>query len=86
MQIKDSTTVYPNLLQPFSVLESCFSSLNIDFTIDLPLSHRYSTIFTYIDYLTKYIVLIPCKIDDKILSAAEIIQLFFTHVIYFGVP
>ena len=63
-QIKDSTAVPPGLLQPLPVPEFRFSSWSIDFTTDLPLSYGCNTIFTYVDCLTKYTILIPCKISD----------------------
>ena len=39
------------------------------------------------DLLTKYAIIIPCKMGDKTLTAAETAQLFFTHIVrYFEVP
>ena len=64
VQTKDSTAVPPGLLQPLPVPESRFSSWSIDFTTDLPLSHGCNTILTCVDCLTKYTILIPCKMGD----------------------
>ena len=64
------------LVKPLPVQESRFSSWSIDFTTDLPLSHRCNTILTYVDYLMKYIILIPCKIYDKTLISAAVAQSF----------
>ena len=61
VQTKDSTGVPLGLLQPLPVPESRFSSWSIDFTTDLPLSHRCNTILTCVDCLTKHTTLIPCK-------------------------
>ena len=86
-QTKDSTAVPPGLLQPLPVPESRFSSWSVDFTTDLPLSHGCNTILTCVDCLTKYTILIPCKMGDSTLTAAEIAKLFFTYVVRgFGVP
>ena len=63
-QTKDSTSVPPGLLQPLLVPESHFFSWIIDFTTHLPLSYGCNIILTCLDHLTKYTMLIPCKIGD----------------------
>ena len=83
----DQIMVPPGLLQLLPVPESCFSSWSIDFTTDLPLSHEYNTILTCMDCITKYTILISCKMGDKTLTATEPVHFFFAHLVrYFGVP
>ena len=81
MQTKHSDEVPLGLLHPIPVPESRFSLWSIDFIADLPLSHKCKTILTCVDYLIKNIIIIPCKICDKILTAADIVQLFL-HILY----
>ena len=86
VQTKESTGVLPGLLQLLPVLESHFSLLSIDFTTYLPLSHGFNKVFTCMDYLTKYIIIIPYKMNSKTLTSTKIAQLLFTHVLRcFGV-
>ena len=63
-QTKDNTAVPSGLLQSLSVPESSFFLWSIDFTTDFPLSHGCNIILTSVDCLTKYTILIPCKIGD----------------------
>ena len=56
-------------------------------TTGLSPSHRYNTILTCVDVLMKYPILIPGKMGCKILTAAEIVQLFCIYnVRHVGVP
>ena len=87
MKTKDSTAVPPGWLQLLPVPESRFSSWSIDFTTDLPLSHRCNTILTCVDCLKKYTILIFCRMEDIILIVAEIAKLIFLYIVrYVGVP
>ena len=39
------------------------------------------------NYLTKYKILIPCKMGEKTLTVFETVQLFFAYTVrYLGVP
>ena len=67
-QTKDSTEVPPALLQALLVLQSRFSLLSIDFTTDLPLFHGCYAVFTFVDHLTKYKIIISCKMGDYTLT------------------
>ena len=59
----------------------------MDFITDLPESNGYNCIFTCVEKLTKYVVTIPCKMGDGSLSASDVADLFFVHVVSrFGVP
>ena len=47
----------------------------------------FNTIMTCVDHLSKLVILIPCTMSSSALSAEEVAQLFFTHVVHrFGLP
>ena len=59
----------------------------MDFITDLPLSRQCNCIFTCVEKLSKYTVLIPCLMGEGALGAVDIADLFFAHVVSrFGVP
>ena len=60
----------------------------MDFITSLPLTRAgYNAIMTCVDRLSKLTILIPCVMGDSALSAGEVAQLFFTHVVCrFGLP
>ena len=60
----------------------------MDFITSLPLTRTgYNAIMTCVDRLSKLTILIPCVMGDSALSAGEVAQLFFTHVVHrFGLP
>ena len=60
----------------------------MDFITSLPLTRAgYNAIMTCVDRLSKLTILIPCVMGDSALSAGEVAQLFFTHVVRrFGQP
>ena len=73
-------------LQPLLVPESHFALCSIGFTKDSSITHRCNMILTCLDCFTKYTMLISCKMQVKILSVAETVQLFFTCIVkYFTV-
>ena len=40
----------------------------------------------YVDWLTKYTKLIPCLIEEELLTAGQVAMLFFQHVVqYYGI-
>ena len=59
----------------------------MDFITDLPLSDGMNAIFTCVEKLSKYVVVVPCHMGDWDLSAFDVADLFFAHVVArFGVP
>ena len=55
--------------------------------MDLPLSRGYNAFLTTVEKLTKYLVVMPCKLEDGALSAAATADLFFDGIVSrFGVP
>ena len=60
----------------------------MDFITSLPLTRAgYNATMICVDCLSKLTILIPCVMGDSALSAGEVAQLFFTHVVRrFGLP
>ena len=59
----------------------------MDFITDLPLSDGMNCIFTCVEKLSKYVVVIPCFMGDGELSASDVADLFFADIVArFDVP
>ena len=60
----------------------------MDFIISLPCTASgYNAIFTCVDHLSKFVQLIPCTVGESALSAGEVAEMFFTHIVcQFGLP
>ncbi len=59
----------------------------MDLITDLPDSDGFNTVFTCVEKLSKYVVLVPCRMGDGELSAVDVADLFFSHVVArYGVP
>ena len=84
---KDRTTHAPGLLQPVEAPTARFDCWTMDFITDLPESYGFNCIFTCVEKLSKYVVVVPCRMGDNALSASDVADLFFAHVVSrFGVP
>ena len=84
---KDRTTRQPGLLHPVEIPPTRFDTWTMDFITDLPLSDGMNAIFTCVEKLSKYVVVIPCFMGDRALSASDVADLFFAHIVArFGVP
>ncbi len=84
---KDRTTAQPGLLHPVEVPQSRFDTWTMDFITDLPLSDGCNCVFTCVEKLSRYTVLIPCFMGEGALGASQVADLFFQHVVSrFGVP
>ena len=73
------------LLQPLPVPPAKFHTIGIDQIVGLPSSKDdYDAILTVTDHLTKFVVLVPCRVDD---DAAMIVMRMRKHVFsLFGNP
>ena len=59
----------------------------MDFITELPTSNGFNCIFTCVEKLTKYVVVVPCTMGDGALGASDVADLFVMHVVScFGVP
>ena len=85
--VKDSTIKSPGLLQPLPIPRRRFSSYGIDFMANLPETKEgYNTIMTVTEHIIKHTQFIPCQMGDNDLSAVQVAELFFKHVVCkFGV-
>ena len=54
----------------------------MDFITDLPPCGGFNGIYICIDKLTKFVKLIPILIGEGALSATEVAQLFFEHIVW----
>ena len=76
-----STNSKPSgLLVPLEVPKAKFQSWSMDFITSLPEvkidQQTFSVIFTVVDRLTKFVVLIPVFLGEQKLTAAEVARLF----------
>ena len=53
----------------------------MDFTTNLPPCGGFNGIYTFIDKLAKFVKFIPISIGEGALSATEVAQLFFEHIV-----
>ena len=63
----------------------------MDFITNLPISKQgestFNGIFTIVDRLTKFVVLVPVYLGENKLTANEVANLFYDHIICkFGIP
>ena len=84
----NSTCLPTGQLQPLPIPASRFTSWSMDFITSLPCTALgYNTIFTCVDYLSKFVRLIPCMVGQSALGAGEVAEMFFTHIVWqFGLP
>ena len=72
------------LLQPLPILEKPWSSISMDFIVDLPESKTFDSIFVVVDRLTKMAYFVPC---NKSVTGEEAARLFLENVYkYHGLP
>jgi len=64
-------------LTPLPIAEKPWSSISLDFIVDLPISNSFDSILVIVDRLTKYALFIPTK---KTITAETFSELFITHV------
>ena len=84
---KDRTQAPPGFLHPLEVPVTCFETWTIDFVTDLPWSKGCNAFLTCVENLTKYVVVVPCKMGDGTLTASATADLFFDAIVLrFGVP
>jgi hypothetical protein len=76
---------YPyEFLQPLPIPRQPWSSISMDFIIDLPSSRNFDTIYIIVDRLIKMAHFVPCK---KTITWEEIARLFVDNVYrYRGLP
>ena len=60
------------LLAPLPVPSARLCAWSMDFITDLPLSGRFNALFTVVDRLTKFTVLVPYLVGDGALSARQV--------------
>ncbi len=65
------------LFQPLLILTSLWSSISMDFIIDLPPSSSYDSIMVVVDHLTKMVHFILCT---KTITRESTIKLFLDRV------
>ena len=59
----------------------------MDFITDLPPCNGFNGIYTCVNKLTKFVKLVTVLLGEGALSAPEVAQLFFEHVVQlFGIP
>lgn len=81
---KGSTQLPYGPLVSLSIPETPWESVSMDLVTDLPVCCGHDSIFTFVDRLTKALVLVPCR---KTISAPEVAQLFIDNVFRrFGMP
>ena len=82
---KAVTTKPAGLLQPLPIPEERFDTITMDFITHLPeTADKHTSIVVFVDKLTKYTMIAPCK-DTT--SAVEVAELLMEHVHkYFGMP
>ena len=72
------------LLHPLPILEKPWSSISMDFIVDLPPSKGFDSIFVVVDRLTKMAHFVPC---DKTVTGEETARLFIDNIYkYHGFP
>ena len=75
------------LLAPLPVPARHFGSWSMDFIVDLMPCQNFNTIHTCIDRLTKLFRILPCRMGEGNLSAANVAHLFFVAVVqHHGLP
>jgi hypothetical protein len=79
-QIKNPHHHLHGLLQPFPIPTSMWSSISMDFIIDLPPFSFYDSILVVVDCLTKMFHFIPYT---KIIIGEGTSKLFFNHVFWY---
>jgi hypothetical protein len=68
------------LLQPLPILTSPWSSISMDFIMDLPLSNSFESILMVLDRLMKMVHFIPC---NKSITYEKRVKLFCDHVFHY---
>ena len=65
-----------------------FLDHSLSFATDLPLTAGYNVFVTIVDWLTKWVTLVPYHMGpDHPLGAEEVALLFFHHIVcHFGIP
>jgi hypothetical protein len=72
------------LLQLLSIPETPWTSISMDFIVDLPKSKSFDSVFVVVDYFTKMAHFVPC---NKTIIGKETAQLFLENVYkYHGLP
>jgi hypothetical protein len=72
------------LLQPLPIPETPWTSISMDFIVDLPKSKSFDSIFVVVDRLTKMAHFVPC---NKTITGKETTRLFLENVYkYHGLP
>jgi hypothetical protein len=65
------------LLQPLLIPETPWTSISMDFIVDLPKSKSFDSVFVVVDRLTKMAHFVPC---NKIITGKEMARLFLENV------
>ena len=65
------------LLQPLPVPQQCWTSVSLDFIVELPKSNGFNCILVVVDRFSKMAHFIPCTTS---ISASETADLFYRHV------
>jgi len=65
------------LLQPLPIPETPWTSISMDFIVDLPKSKSFDSIFVVVDHLTKMAHFVPC---NKTITSKETARLFLENV------
>ena len=72
------------LLRPFEIPRKPWTSISMDFIVDLPPSKGFDSIFVMVDRLTKMAHFVPC---NKTVTGKETARLFIDNVYkYHGLP
>jgi len=72
------------LLQPLSIPKTPWTSISIDFIVDLPKSKSFDSVFVVVDRLTKMAHFMPC---NKNITGKATARLFLENVYkYHGLP
>jgi len=72
------------LFQPLLIPETPWTSISMDFIVDLPKSKSFDSIFVVVDRLTKMAHFVPC---NKTITGKETTRLFLENVYkYHGLP
>jgi len=80
-QAKVDHVLPAGLLQPLSIPQQIWEAIAMDFVVQLPLSHGFSTVFVVIDRLSKFAYFIPMKADcnSKVVAEAFINNIVKVH-------
>jgi hypothetical protein len=72
------------LLKPLEIPKCPWKGISMDFTVKLPISHNYNSIWVICDHLTHAAHFIPCH---ESMSAPKLAYLFLNHIFhYHGLP